>query len=114
MPDAQGRAPVGVRVDGTVRQGFPTPSGLLEFYSPTLVDWGWPEYALPTYIRSHVHPQALGDGEKVLISTFRLPTQIHTRGANSKWLNELAHTNPLWIHPQDAGRSGCAAATWCG
>jgi anaerobic selenocysteine-containing dehydrogenase len=40
----------------------------------------------------------------VLIPTFRLPTQIHTRSANAKWLDELAHTNPLWIHPQDAAR----------
>lgn len=101
-PDDQGRRPVGVVVDGTVVRGFPTPSGKLEFYSRTLVDWGWPEYALPTYIRSHVHPDALERGQKVLISTFRLPTQIHTRSANAKWLNELAHTNPLWIHPKDA------------
>ena len=25
----------------------------------TLADWGWPEYAVPTYIRSHVHPEPL-------------------------------------------------------
>jgi anaerobic selenocysteine-containing dehydrogenase len=30
--------------------------------------------------------------------------QIHTRSANSKWLDEIAHTNPLWIHPRDADR----------
>ncbi|MGB6362653.1 MAG: molybdopterin dinucleotide binding domain-containing protein, partial [Thermoanaerobaculia bacterium] len=40
--------------------------------------------------------------QKVLISTFRLPVQIHTRSANAKWLNEIAHTNPVWIHPRDA------------
>jgi anaerobic selenocysteine-containing dehydrogenase len=39
-----------------------------------------------------------------LISTFRLPMHIHTRSANAKWLDEIAHTNPLWIHPQDAAR----------
>ena len=44
----------------------------------------------------------------VLLSTFRLPTQIHTRSANAKWLDELAHTNPVWIHPGDAGRLGIA------
>ena len=38
----------------------------------------------------------------VLISTFRLPVQIHTRSANAKWLDEIAHTNPLWIHTRDA------------
>ncbi len=106
VPDAQGRAPVGVRIDGMVRRGFPTPSGLLEFYSPTLAQWGWPEYALPTYIRSHVHPEALDADQMVLISTFRLPTQVHTRGANAKWLNELAQTNPLWLHPSDAAPLG--------
>ena len=42
----------------------------------------------------------------VLLSTFRLPTQIHTRSANAKWLDELAHTNPVWIHPSDAARFG--------
>ena len=41
-----------------------------------------------------------------LISTFRLPVQIHTRSANSKWLDEIAHTNPLWIHTTDAARLG--------
>ncbi|HVA44491.1 MAG TPA: molybdopterin dinucleotide binding domain-containing protein [Acidimicrobiales bacterium] len=101
-PDPEGRRAVGVMVDGVVRKGFPTPSGRLEFYSSTLADWGWPEHAVPGYIESHVHPRRLEPGQMVLISTFRLPTQIHTRSANSKWLDELAHTNPLWIHPVDA------------
>jgi anaerobic selenocysteine-containing dehydrogenase len=105
-PDEAGRRPVGVDVDGVVRRGFPTPSGRLEFYSSTLAGWGWPEYALPGYIRSHVHPAALAADQMVLISTFRLPTHIHTRSANAKWLDELAHTNPLWLHPLDAARLG--------
>jgi anaerobic selenocysteine-containing dehydrogenase len=42
----------------------------------------------------------------VLISTFRVPVQIHTRSANAKWLEEIAHTNPLWLHPGDAERLG--------
>ncbi len=100
--DAEGRRPVGVRIDGTVRRGFPTPSGLLEFYSRTLAQWGWPEHAIPTYIKSHVHPDDLGPGETVLISTFRLPVHIHTRSANAKWLDEIAHTNPVWINAGDA------------
>ena len=42
-----------------------------------------------------------------LITTFRVPvTQIHTRSANSKWLDELSHTNPLWIHPTQAATMG--------
>jgi anaerobic selenocysteine-containing dehydrogenase len=100
--DAEGRRFVGVRVDDRVLRGFPTPSGRLEFYSKTLADWGWHEYAIPAYIKSHVHRDNLNPGQTVLISTFRLPVQIHTRSANAKWLDEIAHTNPLWIHPSHA------------
>ncbi len=106
VPDAEGRHPVGVEVDGEVKRGFPTPSGLLEFYSSTVADWGWPEYAVPTYIKSHIHRENLAADQVPLISTFRLPTQIHTRSANAKWLNELAQTNPLWIHPTQASPLG--------
>ncbi|MBV9646026.1 MAG: molybdopterin-dependent oxidoreductase [Candidatus Eremiobacteraeota bacterium] len=104
--DAHGRRAVGVRVDGEILRGFPTLSGRLEFFSRTLSAWGWPEYALPTYIKSHVHPDHLEPGQMTLIPTFRLPTQIHTRGGNAKWLDELANTNPLWMHPSDAARLG--------
>ena len=105
-PDADGRRAVGVEVDGTILRGFPTPSGRLEFYSSTLADWGWPEHAIPGYIKSHVHPEHLDKEQMVLIATFRVPIQIHTRSANSKWLDEIAHTNPLWLHPSDAHRLG--------
>ena len=103
-PDAEGRRAVGVKIDGIIRRGFPTPSGKLEFYSPTLVAWGWDKVAIPTYIKSHIHPDNLREGELPLISTFRLPVQIHTRSGNSKWLDEIAHTNPLWVHPTDAAK----------
>ncbi|HEY6230989.1 MAG TPA: molybdopterin-dependent oxidoreductase [Pyrinomonadaceae bacterium] len=104
--DNEGRRLVGVRIGDEIRRGFPTPSGRLEFYSQTLADWGWPEFAIPTYIKSHVHPDNLEAGQTILISTFRLPVQIHTRSANAKWLDEIAHTNPLWIHTNHAAKLG--------
>src|SRR5205085_2522746 len=75
---------------------------------PTLAEWGWPEHALPGYIRSHVHHSVLerDRGEFALVPTFRLPVAIHTRSANAKWLTELAHTNPLWLNTVDAERLG--------
>ena len=105
--DERGR-PVGVEIGGRVLRGFDTPSRKLEFWSPTLVAWGWPEVAIPTYIRSHVHPEQVDRdaGERVLISTFRLPTLIHTRSGNAKWLYEISHRNPLWVHPEDAAELG--------
>ncbi len=99
---------IGAVVDGVARTGFPTPSRRLEFYSPTLKAWRWPEYAVPGYIKSHVHWERLdpAQNEFVLVPTFRLPTLIHTRGGNAKWLYEISHTNPLWMHPEDAARLG--------
>jgi hypothetical protein len=51
-------------------------------------------------------PSALAPDQMVLLPTFRLPTQFHTRSANSKWLDELAHTNPVWTHPSDTQHIG--------
>ncbi len=71
-------------------------------------DWKWGEFAIPTYTRGHVHWSNIDParGEFVLVPTFRLPTLIHTRSGNAKYLNEISHTNPVWIHPRDADRLG--------
>ncbi|MBM3139016.1 MAG: formate dehydrogenase [Chloroflexi bacterium] len=89
-------------------QGFRTPSKKLEFYSSTLRDWGWPELAYPVAVDSQVSRSKFNHArhEYALLPTFRLPTLIHTRSANAKWLNELSHANPLWMHPTDAAREG--------
>lgn len=100
--------PLGVMIDNKPIVGFPTPSRKLEFYSPTMKDWHWPEYMFPGYIRSHVHWSNINQqaNEMVLVPTFRLPTLIHTRSGNAKWLNEISHSNPIWIHPEDAQKFG--------
>ena len=100
--------PLGVMINGKPNVGFPTPSRKNEFYSQTMVDWKWPEYAIPTYIKSHIHPESLDreKGEYVLVPTFRLPTLIHSRSGNAKWLYEISQRNPIWMHPSDADRWG--------
>ncbi|MCA9243618.1 MAG: molybdopterin-dependent oxidoreductase [Phycisphaerales bacterium] len=119
-------ARVGVMIDGAALEGFPTPSGKLEFYSRTTADWGWPEHAIPGYIPSHIwespvasekweawsgRPGAAandtpGVGDFCLLPTFRLPTLIHTRSGAAKWLNEISQRNPVWIHTSDAKTLG--------
>ncbi len=100
--------PVGLLVDNQPVHGFATPTRRLEIYSKTIADWGWPEQAIPGYIESHVHQKHMdrSRNEYCLIPTFRLPTLIHTRSGNSKWLYELSNSNPLWVHPEDAERIG--------
>ena len=101
-------AVLAVDVGGKPCAGFGTPSKRLEFFSPTMEEWRWPEYSLPAYIQSHVHPSRLDrkKNEFVLVPTFRLPTLIHTRSANAKWLYEISNANPVWMHPQDAAIFG--------
>ncbi len=97
---------VGVMIDGQAIRGFATPSRKLEFFSQTMADWKWREYTTPAYVKTHVYWRDMNakKGEFVLIPTFRLPTLIHTRSGNAKWLYEISHTNPLWMHPKDAKR----------
>lgn len=90
--------------------GFGTPSKKLEFYSPTMASWGWSEqaYTVPWVLDSHVSRKHIdvGKGEMLLLPNFRLPTLIHTRSANAKWLYEISHKNPVWMHPEDGRRLG--------
>jgi anaerobic selenocysteine-containing dehydrogenase len=99
---------LGVMIEDEPLRGFATPSRKLEFYSKTMADWKWSEYTLPAYIKSHVYWRNLKQdkGEFLLVPTFRLPTLIHTRSGNAKWLYEISHTNPLWINPKDAEKFG--------
>jgi anaerobic selenocysteine-containing dehydrogenase len=102
--------PIGLERDGVQVEGFATPSRKLELFSQTMVDWGWPEYALPAYIPSHVdwHDLDVEAGQFCLLPTFRLPTLIHSRTGSAKWLNEISQCNPLWLHPVDGKRLGLA------
>lgn len=99
---------VGVMANGIACTGFPTPSRKQEFTSPTMRDWAWPEYQIPKYIKSHIHPQNIDRdrGEFPLLPTFRLPTLIHSRSGNAKWLTEISNRNPVWMHTSDARRLG--------
>ncbi|MCB9331229.1 MAG: molybdopterin-dependent oxidoreductase [Lewinellaceae bacterium] len=99
---------IGVEVQGKACVGFPTPSRKQEFFSPTMIDWKWPEYKIPTYLKSHIHPDEIDyeKGEFPLLPTFRLPVLIHSRSGNAKWLYEIANRNPIWMHPSDAERLG--------
>jgi anaerobic selenocysteine-containing dehydrogenase len=101
----EGKA-IGVMINDEACVGFPTPSRKNEFYSQTMVDWNWPEYATPKYIKSHIHLDNLdkSKGEYVLVPTFRLPTLIHSRSGNAKWLVEISNRNPIWMHPDDAAK----------
>ena len=98
----------GVSIGGEIKTGFKSPSKKLEWYSETLDTWGWSDASIPTYLRSHVNWRDLDlDGnERILLPIFRLPTLIHTRSGNAKYLYEISHGHPLWVNPLDADALG--------
>ena len=114
------RHTIGVMKDGKLLKGFHTPTGLLEFYSKTFVEWNWPEYAIPIYpkdeidrqklihITTHVHHSYMKeDNAFALNPIYRLSYNIHTRSVNAKWLMEISQNhNPVWIYEGDAKRLG--------
>jgi len=117
----EGRHNIGVvEPDGSWVEGFATKSRKLEFYSSWMKEWGWPEYSIPIYPRtdaqrdkmvhivSHVHHSYMTeDNAFALNPIFRLSYNIHTRGVNSKWLQEISQNHaPLWMSMQDAQRMG--------
>ena len=75
-------------------------------------DWGWHEEAIPGYQRSHVYwrDMDIAGSERILVPTFRLPTLIHTRSGNAKYLYEISHGHPLWINAADAEALGVQTA----
>ncbi len=103
----EGKA-VGVEVEGVARTGFGSPSKRLEWFSSTMYEWGWDTEAIPNYLKTHVYWRDLDlDGdERILLPIFRLPTLIHTRSGNAKYLYEISHGHPLWMNPTDADQLG--------
>lgn len=62
------------------------------------------ESGMPTYLPVPEH-KAMTPDELVMIS-FKVNVQIHSRSANCKWLTEIYHENPAWINPKTAERFG--------
>lgn len=121
ITDHEGRRrSIGVEIDGKLYHGFHTPDKKLDLFCEWLIDWKWPEYALPIYPRnereydkmihivSQVHHRYIkGENEFALNTVFRLPYNIHTRSVNSKHLMEISQNhNPVWIYTKDAERLG--------
>lgn len=81
---------------------FPTPSKMLEIFSPALAEARQP--ALPTYIALPEH-QKLQEGEFLLIV---FDSAIQDDGVTPLlwWLMEIEHNNPLWINSEAAKRLG--------
>jgi len=93
---------VGQDIGGKVYKGWKpdklNKSGYFEVYSELLDIKKFPP--LPTYVAIPEH-EKMGAGDLIL-TTYKVPVQIHSRSANCKWLTEIYHDNKAMINPVSA------------
>lgn len=97
---------IGQRIGNKVYSGF-TPdklnkSGKFEIYSEFLTKKGY--NPLPTYIPVPEHKKMKQDD--LILTTYKVNVQIHSRSQNCKWLTEIYHDNPALINPKTAEKRG--------
>ena len=101
---------VGQKIGKQVYAGF-TPdklnkSGYLELYSILMEEKGL--HPLPTYIPIPAHENIKQD--ELILTTYKVNVQSHSRTQNCKWLTEIYHENPAWINPVTAASRGLKQA----
>lgn len=84
------------------QEGFKTPSGKFEIYSERLEKAGF--HPLPVY-EPIEHHQNLAD-EELILTTYQWNVHTHCWTANSMWLAEIVHNNPVWLNPETARKLG--------
>ncbi|MCQ9207008.1 MAG: molybdopterin-dependent oxidoreductase [Omnitrophica bacterium] len=59
---------------------------------------------MPTYLPVPEHK--LMKGQELIMTSFKVNVQIHSRSQNCKWLSEIYHKNPAWINSKTAEKLG--------
>jgi anaerobic selenocysteine-containing dehydrogenase len=59
---------------------------------------------LPSWMAHPDHEQM--DADDLILTTFKVPVQTHSRTQGCKWLTEIFHDNPAWINPRTAASRG--------
>lgn len=105
--DAAGKErAIGIMVDGQAVRGFATPSRRFEIHAPEVAQVaaksGIEDDGMPGF-RPVPGLEKLPENRFVLTS---FKWNVHTQGrtASQKYLSEIVHDNPMWMHPQAAAR----------
>ena len=128
---------IGILHDGTAVEGFRTPSRKLEVRSEFVQKVGRNEdvsdlvdkanskgsnrpenhrgheyeiYPWPSYMQIEEHENL--DDDQLIMTSFKWNVHNHGRTANLKWLSEIVHSNPAWIHPETAAKFGLESGDW--
>ena len=97
---------VGQVIDGEVYRAFPpdalNKTGYFEIYSEHMKDKGFDP--LPSYYPIEEHAKMGPDD--LILTTYKVNVQSHSRTQNCKWLSEIYHDNPAWLNPKTAAARG--------
>jgi anaerobic selenocysteine-containing dehydrogenase len=95
---------VGQKIGDAVYSGFKpdklNKSGKFELYSEFLKKKGFDP--LPSYMPIPEHQNLRED--QLILTTYKVNVQSHSRTQNNKWLTEIYHENPMLIHPKTAAK----------
>ncbi len=129
---------IGVLIDGVARRGFATPSRKFEIRSLFVQRIGRNEdcgemiaksgvtktHSRPKQHRGHdrtIEPMPIWfqiaehrelSEDELILTSFKWNVHNHGRTMNLKWLAEIVHTNPAWMHPNTAKKYGLADGDW--
>ncbi len=102
---------VGLMVDGKARRGFATPSRKFSIYHEDIEaaakQTGFTEdggKGMPTYFPVPTHDKMNAD--MLHLVTFKWNVHTQGRTQSQKFLSEIVHHNPMWIHTSQAARLG--------
>lgn len=97
---------VGQMIDGVIYTGFKpdkvNKTGYFEIYSDVMREKGF--NPLPTYDAIPEHKGMNAD--QLILTTYKVNVQSHSRTQNCKWLTEIYNENPAWINPATAESLG--------
>ena len=97
---------VGQKIGDKIYAGFKpdklNKSGFFELYSELMKEKGF--VPLPTYTPIPEHEKM--KASDLVLTTFKVNVQTHSRTQNCKWLTEIYHDNPGWINPATADKLG--------
>lgn len=115
--DPATKAPIaiGIVVNGVARIGFATPSRKFEVVSKFVEEQGAAVGKkidpLPIYEPIPDHAAGLQPGQLIMIS-FKWNVHNAHRSMQSKWLQEIVHSNPAWLNPATARALGIEDGDW--
>lgn len=101
-------APIGLMVRGQALRGFATPSRRFEIHAPEVARVaaaaGMKDDGMPDF--SHVPGLDQLALDRFVLTSFKWNVHTQGRTASQKYLSEIVHDNPMWMHPDAAARIG--------